>query len=31
MPHTINQEELKEARKLFARVFGPTVGATSPN
>jgi phospholipase/carboxylesterase len=28
MPHTINQEELKEARKLFARAFGSAVGAT---
>lgn len=30
MPHTINQEELKEAKKLFARAFGSSVSATSP-
>jgi phospholipase/carboxylesterase len=31
MLHTINQEELKEAKKLFARAFGSAVSATSPN
>jgi phospholipase/carboxylesterase len=31
MPHTINQEELKEAKKLFAGAFGSAVTATSPN
>jgi phospholipase/carboxylesterase len=31
MPHTINQEELKEAKKLLARAFGSAVSATSPN
>ena len=30
MPHTVNPEEIEEARRLLARVFNPAVNAAHP-
>lgn len=30
MPHTINEEEIEEARRVFVRAFGPAANAAGP-